>query len=212
MITTEVLPDNAHLSFGFLLSPVFICGAASREWESVIIQYRAGEGSVSKRACHTMCLERLMFLSSTCFKAVKKSRLMQIEKPRQASTQTKEGEPHCSSLHVCFFVFFEEYLRFLFWRTLGSNEHWLWVLYLGVGKCFNALFSVLLGKWEQFKAVVAFFLFLSFLNMMHRHSGSGRRKQQQKQLPSLFLCLSLLARSLLLVTETNSAGVRHGRL
>lgn len=43
-----------------------------------------------------------MFLSSTCFKAVK-SRLMQIEKPSQAGSQTKEGEPHCSSLHICFF-------------------------------------------------------------------------------------------------------------
>lgn len=42
-----------------------------------------------------------MFLSSTCFKAAK-SRLMQIGKPSQAGSQTKEGEPHCSSLHICF--------------------------------------------------------------------------------------------------------------
>lgn len=67
----------------------------------MIILYRAGEESVSMRACHTMCLERLMFLSSTCFKAVK-SRLMQIQKPSQAGSQTKEGEPHGSSLHICF--------------------------------------------------------------------------------------------------------------
>lgn len=68
-------------------------------------------------------------------KLLKKSRLMQIEKPRQASSQTKEGEPHCSSLHVCFFFVF--FLRniwgFCFdahWAQMNTDSEsciWEWV-------------------------------------------------------------------------------------
>ena len=78
-----------------------------------------------------------MFLSSADVKPEKKkkkkkkkSRLMQIEKPSQAGSQTKEGEPHCSSLHICFGGISEVFCCDAQWAQMNTESEscvWEWV-------------------------------------------------------------------------------------
>ena len=141
-----------------------------------------------------------MFLSSTCFKAVK-SRLMQIEKnlARQIHKQKRENltAPLCTSV-------LEEYLSFCceaHWAQMNTESDscvWEWVS----AECPSL---VLLREWEQLKDILLCFIFYT----MHLHCGSGRKQQLQ---PSsvLSFCLSLWLT--LAFTESKSAGVLCGRL
>lgn len=95
--------------------------------------FRAAEGSVSGCTCHTMCRERLMFLSSTCFKAA--SRLMQTEKPGKGRLTNKRGRTHCSSVHIyaggipqtgtdsesCVWTWVSHYFYFIYFVLLRNS-------------------------------------------------------------------------------------------
>lgn len=140
----------------------FICGAARGKNRNAWLYCSWWRGSVSKTCTpHNVPGEIDVFvihLLQSCKKKTNKKnrRLMQIEKPSQAGSQNNRRRT--SLLLFCTSVL-EEYLRFVLWLTLRSNEctecdscflEWVSVYWP---------FLVSLQKWEQFKA---FFCLVSF--------------------------------------------------
>lgn len=100
-------------------------------------------------ACRDWC-----FCHSPASKAV--SRLMQIEKPSKAGSQTKEGEPHCSSLHMCFGGIIWGFCGDAHWAQMNTEScAWMWV---SVQCPFFCCFLVETGAVKSFLPPLFFWL------------------------------------------------------
>ena len=123
---------------------------------------------------------------------------MQIEKPSQAGSQTKEGEPHCSSLHICFGGISEVFCCDAQWAQMNTESEscvWEWVSV----ECLFFLFSsgngnnltLFLGGWG-----CCFFFWIRCVGTVA--VGEGGSSSSSSSFPPSFLSLVFfsLARSL----------------
>lgn len=128
MITTKAHSNNAHLSCSCLLS---LYSFVQRRGENRNVWLYCIEPA--RGVCQSMHATQWAW-RDWCFchppasklwkkKKRKSSRLMQVEKPSQAGSQTKEGEPHCSSFCSFFKIIIIIFFYILIW-DLSSDSQW----------------------------------------------------------------------------------------